>query len=202
MKRTLVAVLVLALSLSLPVYAIGDTYQPVSLIYKTDQIPDFPIPTLTPTITPFKDCDNEVITLAYMCGIVDGHAGEFRPLDTLTKAEWAQMLYNAFGPRFPRESRPAEKPWFYQATTWLGLEDQAFADSASYDWCVKTAYQLWCRGGEIEFDAEKAAGWALTYGAGPKDAWRKISDQSDFMTRTEAVYLLITLGELELNPLG
>ncbi len=207
MKKSLALVLSLALtlSLSLPAFAFSGEYHAVPLIYETDAMPDLQVPPLE-TPPPFTDCADKVVALAWACGLVNGCGGEFRPLDTLTKAEWAQMLHNAFGPRFPREPRPAGKPWYYQATTWLGLDDSGLADPASYDWCIKTAYKLWCRGGEIEFDAGKAPDWALTYGAGPTDGWRTLSNigaaSGQYFTRAEAVYLLITLGELELNPLS
>lgn len=207
MKKVLTFALTTAIlfSLSLPALAFSDPYYTVPLIYETTTMPDLPQTSIT-VPDPFTDCHDELIISAWACGIIDGSGnGQFRPLDTLTKAEWAQMLFNAFAPH-PREPRPAGQPWYTQAADWLGLDSADFNSSASYQWCIETAYQLWCRGGEIKFVATDATAWALGYGAGISDSWRNLSNMGaasgQFFTRTEAVALLIRLGELDLRPLG
>ena len=82
MKKLIVLALslILALSLSISAFAVP------------------PVPPTTASPAPFTDCDNEEIIAAWAAGIVSGNGnGEFRPLGTLTHAEWIQMLYNAFG---------------------------------------------------------------------------------------------------------
>ena len=120
MKKLIVLALslILALSLSIPAFAVP------------------PVPPTTASPAPFTDCDNEEIIAAWAAGIVSGNGnGEFRPLGTLTHAEWTQILYNAFGTEcihtyytyyyYVNESLVKETDWWAPAIHW-------FEDAAIY----------------------------------------------------------------------
>ena len=139
----------------------------------------------------FTDCDSVAVNTAAELGVVKGNGdGTFRPFATLTRAEWAQMLFNLFA---EEEVEPREA-WYTQAMAWLG-DDTDPNESAPLEWVYVTLYALWCEGEGTEFDFTQAITWATERDFGPYGSWRRFSI-GNYISRIEAVELVVGLCEL------
>ena len=192
MKRIITALLVLAFALSLPAVA-----------FAADESFDSGAKTAYP----------QAIAAGLRLGIIGYMSGEeYRPLDAVSRAEFAQMLYNAFAEN-PLKATDATA-WWKPAVDWLytnavqrdltavfyGGQDGAFHpdDSASVEFMLEMLYLTACAHGQMNSDESvhtAACSWADRYGIGPGSDnlnWRFLS-HGDYVARAEAIALIAGL---------
>ncbi|MBQ9017880.1 S-layer homology domain-containing protein [Candidatus Saccharibacteria bacterium] len=161
----------------------------------------------------FTDATAAAVNTAYELGIVHGDGSDkFRPNDTITMSEFAQMCYNAFGPP-PAENTIGE--WWEPAEWWL-------FGATVQPWYLRVDVDLYTRlcevyGYDFDPDAPAPRGWAVNMlyllhlpqsGTYPTpeirdDALRWAADRGyagfdthDSFTRIEACNLILGLCEL------
>ncbi|MBQ9018405.1 S-layer homology domain-containing protein [Candidatus Saccharibacteria bacterium] len=141
----------------------------------------------------FYDTADPVINRLHELGIVNGDGeGNFHPLGTITKGEWAQMLYRAFS---NTEAIPQEDnlPWYAPAMSWLGMSDENGNESASITWAYQAAFRVWRNSDNVEYT--DPVEWAKAHNADVHDYWRTWS-KGEYFSRQEACNLFFQLGEI------